>query len=112
MRLTPRYTSALTQQKSKLVSTNGYTLSGLHPLAMVQVRVRDPLGLFPRTAPFAIWNDPVRLPWTKAERAAIEARGSEARWMLEPIPPADHLRPLSERECGDATPYAGKCRHV
>jgi hypothetical protein len=52
----------------------------------------------PRTAPFLLWSDPIELPWTDAERAALVAEGPAAAWLLRPIPPADHVRPLSAAE--------------
>jgi len=61
--------------------------------------IRDPLGLFPQTAPFTLWNAPTTLFWTEEERKEIE-KTEELSWLLKPIAPADHLRPLSDDEAG------------
>ncbi|HVQ77397.1 MAG TPA: FAD-binding oxidoreductase [Candidatus Binatia bacterium] len=57
-----------------------------------KVALNDVLGAFPRDAPMTIWTDPVRLPWSAAERAELEA--SEAhRHLLDEIPAGVHGRP-------------------
>jgi hypothetical protein len=62
--------------------------------------IRDPLGIFPQTAPFTLWNVPTELYWTDEERKEIE-KSEGLAWMLKPVAPADHLRPLSDDEAGD-----------
>jgi len=49
-------------------------------------------GVVPRTAPMMIWNDPVVLEWSDAERRSLEAE-PEARALLGPLPAGVHLRP-------------------
>lgn len=61
--------------------------------------IRDPLGIFPQTAPFTLWNAPTELYWSEEERREIE-KNKDLEWMLKPISPADHLRPLSDDEAG------------
>ena len=46
----------------------------------------------PRDAPLFIWADPIRLPWTEEERAAL-GEDPEGRGLLEPFPPGAHGRP-------------------
>lgn len=55
-----------------------------------KIALRDPLGIVPNDAPLMIWNDPLYLPWTDAERAQL--RGSDAR-LLEQFPAGVHFRP-------------------
>ena len=52
----------------------------------------DPLRVVPRDAPFVIWGDPERLPWTDAERAELIEEG-DAR-LTETLPAGVHVRPL------------------
>ena len=46
----------------------------------------------PRNAPLFIWADPIRLPWTPVERAAL-AEEPEGRELLGRFPPGAHGRP-------------------
>jgi glycine/D-amino acid oxidase-like deaminating enzyme len=57
-----------------------------------KVAFQDPLGAVPRAAPMMIWADPVRLPWSEAERAEL-ARSEAHRRLLEEMPPGAHGRP-------------------
>ncbi len=52
----------------------------------------DHLGVVPRDAPLLIWTDPVCLPWSEAERAAL-AEFEEAKWLLGTFPSGVHTRP-------------------
>jgi glycine/D-amino acid oxidase-like deaminating enzyme len=56
-----------------------------------KVAFNDVLGALPREAPLTIWTDPVRLPWSDAERA--ELAGSEHRRLLDEFPAGVHGRP-------------------
>lgn len=51
----------------------------------------DRLGLIPEGAPFLIWTDPVRLPWTEDERSEIAARPGGAE-LLRELPGGVHVR--------------------
>lgn len=61
--------------------------------------IRDPLHVFPQTAPFTLWNAPTPLFFTEAEADEIRKQPN-LRFLLEPFAPADHLRPLSDDEAG------------
>jgi glycine/D-amino acid oxidase-like deaminating enzyme len=52
----------------------------------------DVLGAIPRHAPLLIWTDPVRLPWSGEEAAAL-SRSAEHRRLVEEIPAGVHGRP-------------------
>ena len=52
----------------------------------------DVLGVVPRDLPLMIWEDPVTLPWTEAERAELAA-DPETRWLTRPLPAGVHFRP-------------------
>ena len=56
-----------------------------------KVAFSDVLGAVPRWAPMTIWADPVRLPFSDEERAALA--DSEHRHLLEEIPAGVHGRP-------------------
>jgi glycine/D-amino acid oxidase-like deaminating enzyme len=56
-----------------------------------KVAFDDVLGAMPREAPLTIWTDPVRLPWSDDERAALA--GSEHRRLLDELPAGVHGRP-------------------
>jgi glycine/D-amino acid oxidase-like deaminating enzyme len=47
----------------------------------------------PRSAPFIIWNDPVTLSWSAAEREALGGRDATHR-LTEPFPGGVHARPV------------------
>jgi glycine/D-amino acid oxidase-like deaminating enzyme len=57
-----------------------------------KITFEDSLGIISRDAPLMIWNDPITLPWTDAERRDLAAYGDTA-WMLEQLPPGLHFRP-------------------
>ena len=58
----------------------------------VKITFADPRGAMPRAAPLVIWTDPVRLPWTAAERETL-AESQETRALLEPYAAGVHGRP-------------------
>ncbi|MBF2760495.1 MAG: FAD-binding oxidoreductase [Ectothiorhodospiraceae bacterium AqS1] len=58
----------------------------------LKVAFRDHAQAIPGDAPLMVWADPVELPWTKEERAELEA-SPEERWLLEPFPAGVHGRP-------------------
>ncbi len=58
----------------------------------VKASIRDVHGVLPRNAPLVIWEDPQKLDWSDAERAAL-AEDAELRWLLEELPPSVHTRP-------------------
>jgi glycine/D-amino acid oxidase-like deaminating enzyme len=57
-----------------------------------KIAINDHLGAVPREAPLVIWTDPVHLPWSEAERAAL-AESEDTRWLLEQFPSGVHARP-------------------
>jgi glycine/D-amino acid oxidase-like deaminating enzyme len=59
----------------------------------------DVRGALPRSAPLVIWADPVTLPWSDDEQAALAA-SAEHRHLLAPFPPGVHTRPEGS---GDST---------
>ena len=58
----------------------------------VKISFADPQRAMPRDAPLVIWNDPVHLPWSAAERDALAA-SAETRHLLAPYPAGVHGRP-------------------
>ncbi|MGH7406979.1 MAG: NAD(P)/FAD-dependent oxidoreductase [Candidatus Methylomirabilales bacterium] len=58
---------------------------------------KDYLGVVPRDAPLMIWNDPLHLPWTAAEREALATSG-ETRWLLDEFPAGVHFRPRGDAD--------------
>lgn len=52
----------------------------------------DRLNLVPNHVPLMIWNDPLRLPWSEAERRELAA-DPEASWLLAEFPAGVHFRP-------------------
>jgi len=56
-----------------------------------KVTFDDVLGAMPRQAPLTIWTDPVRLPWSNDERAALA--DSPHRRLLDALPAGVHGRP-------------------
>lgn len=58
----------------------------------VKLSFHDRRGALSQDAPLIIWNDPVRLPWSDDERAAL-ASDSDGRALLEEFPPGVHGRP-------------------
>jgi glycine/D-amino acid oxidase-like deaminating enzyme len=57
-----------------------------------KVAFEDTRGVIPRDAPLVIWNDPVELLWSDAERAEL-AEIDELRHLLNPFPAGVHFRP-------------------
>ncbi|WP_025770278.1 NAD(P)/FAD-dependent oxidoreductase [Thioalkalivibrio sp. HK1] len=58
----------------------------------LKVAFRDHRSAIPGDAPLMVWTDPVTLPWTKEERAELEA-SPENGWLLDPFPAGVHGRP-------------------
>jgi glycine/D-amino acid oxidase-like deaminating enzyme len=58
-----------------------------------KLTLRDTRGVVSRAIPFLIWNDPVVLPWTDAERATMRNSESALR-LLSPFPGGVHIRPV------------------
>jgi glycine/D-amino acid oxidase-like deaminating enzyme len=63
--------------------------------AHLKVVLGDPKHVFPRDLGLLIWNDPVRLPWSEEEKAAL-AESEETSWLLDELPPGLHGRPEGE----------------
>ncbi len=63
-----------------------------------KVAFHDRLGAIPREAPFLIWADPQRIPWSDEERADL-TRSGEADLATAVFPPGAHGRPEGD---GDA----------
>ena len=62
-----------------------------------KVYFEDTLGVVPRELPLVIGVDPLRLPWSAEERAALAA-DSELAWLTEPMPGGVHFRPEGGRD--------------
>ncbi len=60
-----------------------------------KIALRDERRIVPREAPLLIWDDPLHLPWTDAERRELAAR-PETRWLLDSFPAGVHVRPREE----------------
>jgi glycine/D-amino acid oxidase-like deaminating enzyme len=58
-----------------------------------KVTLRDPRHVVARGTPFLIWNDPIELPWTEAERDR-HMHDESAQRLLEPFPGGVHVRPV------------------
>jgi glycine/D-amino acid oxidase-like deaminating enzyme len=61
----------------------------------LKVMFNDPKHIVPRKMGLLIWNDPVTLPWSEEERAAL-AESDETRWLLDQLPSGLHGRPEGE----------------
>jgi glycine/D-amino acid oxidase-like deaminating enzyme len=57
-----------------------------------KIAFRDLLGIVPRESPLLIWNDPLYLPWTEAERKSLSA-SADTQWLLDEFPSGVHVRP-------------------
>jgi len=57
----------------------------------------DTSGVVPSDAPLMIWNDPLYLSWTEAERRELAAT-DETRWLLDEFPAGVHFRPRGDAE--------------
>ena len=62
-----------------------------------KISFADPLGVVPRDAPLMIWNDPLRLVWSDAEREELAA-DAETAWLVERFPAGVHFRPEGGEE--------------
>jgi glycine/D-amino acid oxidase-like deaminating enzyme len=58
----------------------------------LKVMFNDPHRVIPRDMGLFIWNDPVILPWSDDEKAAL-AESDETRWLLHELPVGVHGRP-------------------
>ncbi|HLA07710.1 MAG TPA: FAD-binding oxidoreductase [Anaerolineales bacterium] len=58
----------------------------------LKVMFNDPQRVVPRDMGLFIWNDPVTLPWSEEEKAAL-AEDEESRWLLDEFPVGVHGRP-------------------
>ena len=58
-----------------------------------KLTMRDTRRVVARSFPFLIWNDPVTLPWSDAERTKLESEPGGAR-LLAPFPGGVHVRPI------------------
>lgn len=58
----------------------------------LKVMFNDSLRVVPRGMGLFIWNDPVTLPWSDDEKAAL-AESDETRWLLDELPVGVHGRP-------------------
>ena len=58
----------------------------------MKVSFRDAQHAAPGDAPVLVWTDPVELPWSEDERAALAAN-EETRPLLSPLPAGVHGRP-------------------
>ena len=70
----------------------GLDLPVFHELH-AKLTLRDTRHVVDRSLPFLIWNDPVTLPWTDAERVAV-SREHDALRLLAPFPGGVHVRPI------------------
>lgn len=50
-----------------------------------KIAFKDSQGVIPPGAPYLIWNDPLDLPWTEAERHRLH-RTPQTRWLLNQFP--------------------------
>lgn len=57
-----------------------------------KVAFHDRLGAIPRDAPFLIWSDPQRIPWSDEERAEL-VRSGDTELATTVFPPGAHGRP-------------------
>ncbi len=59
----------------------------------VKISLADGKGVMPRNAPLTIWNDPVDLGWTTAEREML-AESADTAYLTKPFPAGVHGRPV------------------
>lgn len=57
-----------------------------------KIAFEDSEGIIDREAPLMIWNDPIQLPWSDADRAELAVH-EDTSWLLEEFPPGLHFRP-------------------
>jgi glycine/D-amino acid oxidase-like deaminating enzyme len=70
----------------------GLELPVVHELH-AKVTFRDVLGAVPRSAPFLIWADGMRIEWSAAEREQLSASEHDRR-VLDEMPGGVHVRPV------------------
>lgn len=78
----------LISQVARLIDVELPVFNELHG----KISFDDYLSVVPRSAPLMIWNDPVRLVWSKDEREELAA-DEETRWLLQTFPAGVHFRP-------------------
>lgn len=78
-------------QVGQLLGVEIPVFSELH----LKVAFPDHQQAIPRDMPLIIWNDPIRLEWTDAERAELE-ESDETRWMTAEMPGGVHGRSEGE----------------
>lgn len=57
-----------------------------------KIAFEDSEGIIDRKAPLMIWNDPIHLPWSDADKAELILH-EETSWLLDQFPPGLHFRP-------------------
>lgn len=57
-----------------------------------KIAFNDAQGVIPRDAPMMIWADPIYLPWSDEERAALMEQ-EETRYLVGEFPSGVHMRP-------------------
>jgi glycine/D-amino acid oxidase-like deaminating enzyme len=57
-----------------------------------KIAFEDSEGIIDRESPLMIWNDPILLPWSDAEKAEL-ALDENTSWLLDEFPPGLHFRP-------------------
>jgi glycine/D-amino acid oxidase-like deaminating enzyme len=60
-----------------------------------KIALQDVQDVVPHDVPFMFWSDPVRLPWSEAERREFAASGA-TRWLLDEFPGGAHFRPRGD----------------
>jgi len=78
----------LQKEVGRLIGVEIPVLCELH----LKVMFNDPYRVIPRDMGLFIWNDPVTLPWSDDEKAAL-AESDETRWLLDELPVGVHGRP-------------------
>jgi len=92
-------------QVGQLVVAVGHSLRSVAALLEVEIPVvnelhgkitfKDSQKVISRPAPFMIWSDPVRLPWTDAERARWDSN-PQTQWLLDELPGGVQFRQRGE----------------
>ena len=88
---TPRFLNAAGPFIDKVGQMLGIKLPVFNELH-AKLSIRDTAGVIPRDVPMLIWQDPVPLYWTEAERAEL-AQDEELRFLLDTFPAGIHFRP-------------------
>ncbi len=81
------------KQVAKLLGLDLPVVNEVH----AKLTLRDVHGVVPRNIPLMIWNDPVDLAWTEAERRTWAA-DPQTQWLLETIPSGIHVRPRGAQD--------------